>query len=255
MLNTIWRARWYLLLGLLTFLITLIITVPLHFVWRFVEPQLQGLPVHISQVRGTVWQGNMRVALPALPELGDIEGKWQLQPVGLLAGKLQLSLNLETSDLRLQLPLSFTAKQVVVDGAQGYLDFTPLKPIFMRERGNAEGAVELRNLQAKISLEPLLIQELAGQMTYTGGAVSLLVDGRPVNAEMPPLIGVLSKEQDQAQLQTSTAEDVSLFSAFVKDNGWAGLAIKRSFIDVLGQTWPIKADADDVIFEVSRKVL
>lgn len=255
MLKTIYSARWYLVLGLLTFLLTLVVTVPLHFVWRFVEPQLQGLPVQISQVRGSVWQGSARVRVPQLLELGEIDGRWQLQPAALLLGELKLQLKFDTPDLRLRLPVTLSASHLKIDAGNGYFDLAPLKPIFAREQGSAEGAVELQQLVTTVQLEPLAIEDISGRLTYSGGQVSLLVENKPVKAELPPLLGQLSKDSDKAVLVASTQEQQTLFEGFLKDDGWAGLAIRRSFIDVLGQTWPMKAEADDVIFEVSRKVL
>lgn len=255
MLKTIWGARWLLLLGLLTFLITLLITMPLHFVWRYLEPQLQGLPVQVTQVRGSIWQGNARLLVPQLSELGAIQGHWQVQPWSLFRAKLQVQLDLETSDLRLQLPLTLAPNQIAIDAGHGYLDLVALKPILARERGSAEGAVELQRLQAKVALDPVLIETMAGQLTYTGGAVSILIDNKPVNSSMPPLLGQLTNADGQTKLQASTIEGLSLFDAFIKDDGWAGIIIKRNFIDALGQTWPMQAEPDDVVFEVSRKVL
>ena len=255
MLKTIIGARWYLVLGLLAFFITLLITTPLHFVWRFVEPELQGLPVQVSQVRGSLWQGSARLSIPAVAELGTIDGQWQLAPSSLFLGKLALQLKLETPDLRLLLPMRVGLGAVEITAGTGYFDLAPLKPLLAREKGSAEGAVELQQLQARFDLEHRLVEDLSGRLTYTGGTISLLVDGKPVSATLPPLLGVLSKDADRALLIASTPEQQIVFDGFFSDQGWAGIAIRRHFIDLLGQTWPMKAEADEVIFEVSRKVL
>lgn len=255
MLNTLWSSRWYLILGLLAFLITLLLTMPLHFVWRYVEPQLQGLPVHVNQVSGSLWQAKMQLHIVPLPELGTLQGHWEIQPWALFVGKLKLQLDLESADLRLQLPLTVQQTQLQIEAGQGYLDLAPLQPIFAREHGRAEGSVELQNLNTTIALEPLQIKDISGQLTYSGGDIGILIDNKPVQASMPPLLGRLAKTAAQAQLTATTPEGLNLFDAFVKDDGWAGIVIKRNFIDVLGQAWPMKAEPDDVVFEVSRKVL
>lgn len=255
MLKSIWAARWYIVIGLFTFLFTLLVTVPLHFVWRYVEPQLQGLPVHISQVGGSVWQGHLRLTINDLPELGEVQGRWQLNPLGFLLAKLQLNVELETADLRLALPLSITAKQLVIKQGQGYLDLASLNPILRKQQGSAEGAVELIGLNAQLALQPLAINDIAGRLTYSGGEISLLVENKPVQAAMPPLVGQLERANERALLTAQTLESLVLFEGFVKDDGWGGLAIRRNFIDTLGQEWPMKAEPDDVVFEVSRKVL
>ena len=128
MLKRCWRARWYILLGLITFIITLALTTPLHFVWRYLEPQLQGMPVQINQVRGSIWQGRMQVNIPQLSVLGNIDGSWQLEFFPLLVGKAKLRLNLEGQDVRLVLPVTFTATTLTIERADGFLQLNSLNP-------------------------------------------------------------------------------------------------------------------------------
>lgn len=254
MLKKLWAARWYLLLGGLTFIVTLMLTAPMHWVWRYMAPQLQGLPVQISQVRGHIWQGQLQISSTQLPELGSLDGQWQLAVWPLLLGQVQVQLALENTDMRLLLPLTFNANQLTITQADGYLNLRPLKPLLARERGSAEGEVELQRFNITVQLQPLQIEAVSGRLSYSGGAISLLVDNKPVSAQMPFLVGDLSFADNKAQLLANTEAGDTLFSGQVQNDGWAGLGIRRRFIDVLGQTWPMQADADTVIFEVSRKV-
>lgn len=255
MLKRCWQARWYILLGLITFIITLALTTPLHFVWRYVEPQLQGSPVQISQVRGSLWAGRMQVNVPELAVLGNIQGQWQLELLPLLGGKAKLKLNLEGQDLRLKLPVSLSASTAKIEGGEGFLQLEALNSLLQQQRGSAQGQVELQQLESTILWRAQSIQNLAGRLTYTGGEISLLVDGNPVNAEMPPLVGRLGMEQERAVVDILTLENASLLQGYLQPDGWAGLSLKRRFLDVIGQQWPAKAEADTVIFEVSQKVM
>ena len=58
MLQSIWAARWYLLLGILTFLIVLVVNTPLHFIWQYAEPALGRMPIRIQSPTGTLWQAH-----------------------------------------------------------------------------------------------------------------------------------------------------------------------------------------------------
>src|SRR5690554_7246293 len=98
MLKRCWQARWYILLGLITFLVTLALTTPLHFIWRYLEPQIGGLPVEVSQIRGTIWQGRAQLKIQQLPVLGPIDSQWQLQFLPLLDRK---STRLNSSHVRI----------------------------------------------------------------------------------------------------------------------------------------------------------
>lgn len=255
MLTRFWAARWYLLLGLLTFLITFILTAPLHFLWRYAAPQLQGLPLRISQVSGTLWQGRMQVEILPLRELGVLNTRWSLAFWPLLTGSAQLQLEAEGADVRLSVPLQISPATLRIDGAEGYLDLQPLQPLLSRQRSSVAGQVELLRLLATVDLGSRQFRALSGRLQYSGGPVSFLVDNKPVNADMPPLIGQLGMEAEQAALQLTTQNGDILLSGYLQPDGWAGMALRRRFIDVLGQPWPASAEADTVIFEVSRKVL
>src|SRR5690554_2650983 len=69
---------------------TLALTTSLHFVWRYLEPQIEGLPVEVSQIRGTIWQGRAQLKIQQLPVLGPIDSQWQLQFLPLLTGQAKV---------------------------------------------------------------------------------------------------------------------------------------------------------------------
>ncbi|MFY9178493.1 MAG: type II secretion system protein N [Venatoribacter sp.] len=255
MLKTLWNNRWYWLLGLLTFIFTLVLTTPLHFIWRYVAPYTQNLPVKISKVQGNVWQGKLSLYIPQLRELGELNGRWQLSFLPLLQGKARVNLELEGDDLRLGLPLELTPSQLTLSQAQGYLNLNAIKPMLQKQRGDAEGEVELSGLTAQVLLSPLQIQDLSGLLSYSGGRIALLVDGKPVAATMPRLMGQLGMEQQNARLNLVTEQQESILTGYLQPDGWTGLSIKRRFIDLLGQPWPATVEPDTVVFEVSHKVL
>lgn len=256
MLKSIWAARWYVLLGFVAFLITSLLTTPLHFVWRFLAPELSALPVHVQQVSGTLWQGRIQLQIIQLRELGVLDTRWELSPWALLAGRADLRLQIDSPDLRLQLPLQIGLNKVLhIDGADGYFDLRPLAPMLQRQRTKAEGNVQLNRLLAEVDLNTGVFNQLAGQLVYSGGAVTLLVDNKPVNATLPVLLGQLGREPERAALDLTTESGETLLRGYLQPDGWAGLALRRRFLDVIGQPWPVQAEADSVIFEVSQKVL
>jgi len=81
------------------------------------------------------------------------------------------------------------------------------------------------------------------------------VDGKPVNATLPMLVGKLNKPADNVELSLTTTEGDAIGSGYLQPDGWGGVAIKRRFLDILGQKWPKDVDEETVIFEVSQKLL
>jgi len=256
MFRLIWAARWYMLLGLLTFLIVLAVNTPLHFVWGFVEPQIRGLPVNIRNVSGTLWQGNARVSVPQLRSLGEMDAQWQLSPLSLLTGTADVALHLKGTGIRLtavsQVGMN---KQIEIERADGFLDSSVIQPLLKPNRIDLAGNFELAQITGSMNLADHSFEGLSGRLVYSGGRVTVPVNNKPVQATMPMVLGTISMDGDKAVINATTTEGGQLLQAYMQPDGWGGVAVRRLFLDVLGQQWPNKAEEDTVIFEVSHKIL
>lgn len=253
MLKAIWAARWYLLLGFLVFTIVLAVTVPLHFVWRYVEPHLGNLPVQIQRVSGTVWNGQLQVNVPAT---GPLDIDWQLQPLPLLAAEADLKLRLIGDGIEVDTrAIVDKSQQLQIIDADGQLSTKHLRHVLAQGQASLQGDFELADLNTRIDITNQQILELDGRLIFSGGDVGFPVDGNPVQATLPLLVGQLSKEQEKSVLNINTQEGQAIGQAFMQNDGWGGVAIRRRFLDILGQQWPAEATADTVIFEVSQKVM
>ncbi|WP_430460113.1 type II secretion system protein N [Thalassolituus sp. LLYu03] len=256
MFKAIWAARWYVLLGFFTFLIILVVNTPLHFVWRWVEPSLARLPVKIEQVNGTLWRGHVRLQIPQLRSLGTLDGVWQLHPASLLSGNAALGLAVDGEGVRLKSDVTVSAAgHVALENTQGFLEAASIAPLLRRNQVTVAGHFELNNLALNADLNSRQLSGVQGQLIYSGGDVGFPVDRKPVNATMPMLIGQLAMEGDKAVINFTTTEGQQLIQGYLQPDGWGGAAIRRRFLDVLGQKWPVQSTEDTVIFEVSHKVL
>lgn len=257
MLKAFWRARWYALLGLLTFMTVLVFTTPLHFIWRYVQPQLPPLPVVIEQVSGTLWQGRAQVQAPAQLPLGTITVQWDLSAFALLSGQLQADVRAEANHARLTARLTMGLdERVRVDDAQGYLGAEVLQPMLAAGQASLSGYFELQQMNVEVDTSTLQVMHVQGQLFFSGGDVGFLIDGKPMNAELPMLLGQLQQTSPtHSNLLMTTEEGLPVGDVFWQKNGWGGVKMRRRFLDVLGQPWPAQAEADTIIFEASHKVL
>ena len=256
MLKAIWAARWYLLLGFFTFVIVLTINTPLHFVWRFIEPQAAHLPVRIEQPAGTIWNGRLQLRIPQLNSLGSLETQWQLSPLGLFAGRADLNLRIRGDGVRLRTTASLGSDQVLeIQDAEGFLEAAAVAPLLQRNRVTLGGNFELSQLVAALDLGNRAVTGVSGRLVYSGGEVGFPVNNKPVSATMPMLIGDLSMSDGRAVINVNTMEGQSLIQGYLQPDGWGGVTVRRRLLDVLGQQWPAQATEDTVIFEVSHKVL
>lgn len=253
MLKAIWAARWYLLLGFLVFIVTLAATTPLHFVWKYAEPYSRSLPVNIQRVSGTLWHGQAQLQAP---QIGALELDWQLSPLALLAAQADLQLQVRGNGLELQTNAVLTAsQQLTLTNARGSVSSALLEPMLRRGRASLAGEFEVNALAARIQLAEKRIDELDGQIIFSGGDVGFPVDGKPIQAQLPLLVGQLQSEQDKSVVNIETQEGLPIGQAFLQQDGWGGVAIRRRFLDILGQRWPAEATEETVIFEVSQKIL
>lgn len=253
MLSVLWSARGYLLLGVFAFLVFLLVTVPLHFIWPYAKPSLKTLPFQVQQVSGTLWMGELQLEQR---QFGAATLAWHLSPWSLLALKpsAEFSLMHEQAEFSGALSVS-AAQQIEILNGQGYLDTELAKPALRRERIELEGALEISDLAATFDLAQSHLSDVSGRIVFTGGEARFPIQRKSIATEVPMLVGNLGMESDKAVLNLMTTEQQALGQGFLQPDGWGGVAIKRRLIDVLGQKWPQQAEEDTVVFEVSRKIL
>lgn len=253
MFKAILAARWYLLLGFFVFTLTLALTTPLHFVWRFAQPYAANLPVKIQQVSGTIWDGQLQINER---QLGLLQVQWQLDQWQLLTAQAQLAVRVAGDGLQLEGSAVIDADQVlVIRQADGFLSSKHLGPLLRRGKASLNGEFELSGLNARIDIPTKQISDLEGQVLFTGGDVGFPVNGKPIQATLPLLVGQLARNGDKSSLDIRTQEGLDIGQAFLQNDGWGGVAIRRRFLDILGQQWPAEATEETVIFEVSQKIL
>jgi general secretion pathway protein N len=57
------------------------------------------------------------------------------------------------------------------------------------------------------------------------------------------------------ELVITNTDGQDVGKGYVQPDGWAGIRIRRRFLDILGLQWPNNVEAEKVIFEASQKLL
>ncbi|HCG78697.1 MULTISPECIES: type II secretion system protein N [unclassified Thalassolituus] len=259
MLRAVWSAKWYILLGLLAFILIVVATTPIHFLWKYAEPYARDLPVRIQNPTGTLWQGRADVGVP---QAGTIAADWELSPLSLLLGNADLAINAEGENIRLTGAAQATGlyaglpERVIIEDLNGYLDSSALAPLLMQARANLDGSFELSRLNADISIADQGINDISGQLVYSGGQLRARVERQSIDTELPMLVANIVMDGPKVTVPVATADGEPLGQLFLQEDGWGGMTVLRRAVDIAGQSWPDKqADADTVIFEVSQKFL
>ena len=259
MLRAVWSAKWYILLGLLAFSLIVVATTPIHFLWRYAEPYARELPVRIENPAGTLWKGRFDMGIP---QAGSVSTQWQLSPFALLLGNADLTLNAEGESVRLNGEAHVGGlyggipERVVISDMAGYVDTQALRPLLMQARATLDGSFELSGLDADISIADRTVNDVSGQLVYSGGQLKARVERQSINTELPMLVANIMMDGDKVVVPVATADGAPLGQLFMQQDGWGGMTVLRRAVDIAGQSWPDKqADADTVIFEVSQKFL
>ena len=259
MLRAVWSAKWYILLGLLAFILIVVATTPIHFLWKYAEPYARDLPVRIQNPTGTLWQGRADVGVP---QAGTIAADWELSPLPLLLGNADLAINAEGENIRLTGAALATGlyaglpERVIIEDLNGYLDSSALAPLLMQARANLDGSFELSRLNADISIADQGINDISGQLVYSGGQLRARVERQSIDTELPMLVANIVMDGPKVTVPVATADGEPLGQLFLQEDGWGGMTVLRRAVDIAGQSWPDKqADADTVFFEVSQKFL
>ncbi len=251
-MSATWSAKWYLLIGLFSFIIFLGLTAPLEFIWLKVQPHVGRLPVQIELVSGTLWQGQARVNIP---NVGKVTGQWDIQMSELFSGQLAANVKLSGDELKFKGLVRGNADQVEVIESEAFMSSRYLAPLLRQGNSSLEGDFELNKFNALFSINDKQILAADGRLLFSGGDVSFPLDGKKISATLPILIGLIKKPADNVEVSITNTEGQDIGNGYVQPDGWAGIGIRRRFLDILGLQWPAEVDAEKVIFEASQKLL
>ncbi|CCK74667.1 conserved hypothetical protein [Oleispira antarctica RB-8] len=227
-------------------------TAPLAFIWPKVQPHLGRLPVQVELVSGTLWQGQARVNIP---NVGKVTGKWDIQLSELLAGQLAANVNISGDELKFKGLVRGSADQVEVIESEAFMSSRYLAPLLRQGNSSLIGDFELNKFNALFSVSDKQILAADGRLLFSGGDVSFPLDGKKISATLPILVGVIKKPAENVELVITNTDGQDIGRGYVQPDGWAGIGIRRRFLDILGLQWPAEVDAEKVIFEASQKLL
>jgi general secretion pathway protein N len=228
------------------------LTAPLEFIWPKVQPHVGRLPVQIELVSGTLWQGQARVNIP---NVGKVTGQWDIQMSELFSGQLAANVKLSGDELKFKGLVRGNADQVEVIESEAFMSSRYLAPLLRQGNSSLAGDFELNKFNALFSINDKQILAADGRLLFSGGDVSFPLDGKKISATLPILIGLIKKPADNVEVSITNTEGQDIGNGYVQPDGWAGIGIRRRFLDILGLQWPAEVDAEKVIFEASQKLL
>lgn len=188
------NAGWW-LLGLSLFLLFVFAQLPASWILARFAPQQRVL----SDIQGNLWQGQARFKLgqsASTPLTGMLN--WKLQPWRLLWLEGAWRCRVETGVTRLNGIAAVGRKRWQLRDWQGRVDSSTLAAATPLQWPASQIQVQSVSLRRRADSG---FDEVSGQLAWTGGPLGYPFQGRIEQANLPPLTGRLSGDQDGKRLQ------------------------------------------------------
>jgi hypothetical protein len=250
------------LLSLLIFIGVIVLRAPASPIWRLLAPQVtSALPgLVVSRVTGTVWDGQAQLQYAnMLP--GNVT--WQVSGLELLSERLAFAATINGDAHNLQITGSASLSELSIDTFRGTLDGRYLSQYGQRYQMQLGG--ELNILSLRLITTQRWPLEAAGQITWSGGAVSIPGPGGRQYLQLPALRGELTMLDQSLQLQIrETASDAikdegkdkgkELLTVVLQPSGWAKVAIKTRMFMLASIDLPGGQRPDDMALTLEEKI-
>lgn len=239
--------------SILAYLLFLVALLPINFVYKLLEPK--GLPVEIIAVEGTLWQGAVTLKHPYT---GQLQAQWDLDVMPLLTGNLAADIQAKGNylDVDANLRANALSRYVSIEGLTGVINETLVNQVIKRTRRTMQGDIELNVQSLEYDFNDKTAHNVTGNIVWLGGEVSYPKGRQIKRTTMPMLVAQLSEQQGKLVVDLNTTEGKGVAQAYLNTDGWGGVSIYKRMLDLINEPWPGgKVTPDDVIFEVSEKVL
>lgn len=244
------RNRSLIVVGILAYVVFLLALFPINIAYKLVEPK--GLPVSVEALSGTLWNGE---AIVKQRDLGRLDLNWELSPLSLLVGQVSAKVDVKSQKANLKGAVNASASGVVeISDTKGFVSADLVNQFIRRQRASLAGDFELMGLNLIYDVNAKHAESASGRLIWQGGQVNYPMGRKKKSATMPMLVADLGADNGNLTANVVTTEGEQLGQANLKNDGWAGVAIKRRLVDLAGEKWPGKGGADSTIFEVSEKV-
>lgn len=219
---------------LLSYALAMVALLPVSWlVPLFAEP-LTRSGVQVKQPQGNIWQGSARVAEE---NIGEVALQWGLKwPLLLLLQapfELRLSNNhLELSGVVAASPLGFSLSEL-----NGYVDEQALAKLYQTYRADISGRLQLLDLAADVSWARRL-GDASGQVTWSGGPLSIPVGRSQQTFEVPMMRGTLSSNSTEWLFDVRNNQNQQYITASLSADGLGSLSVKRELVADMNITIP-----------------
>ncbi len=241
-----------LLLLALTWAVAMVVYLPAGWVWHQARDVVTLPPeVEVHAVSGSLWAGDMQVSHSGFP----VRLSWQLDVRPLIHGFVPLEFDLVMPNSRAEGSITATIEghlRVLLRHAEVDLDrITAMEAL---EGVSVGGMMELESFFVVWSREEGWL-DARGRGQWPGGSVSWPMGGRTERATLPALEGNLRLDQQDLILEISDQESEQIgVTATLEPSGYADLALRKHWVDLLGLDFAPDEEPDAVLFNMRQQL-
>lgn len=186
------KIRSLILIGLLASLFFAVALLPASLVWRVAGPSLP-LPMVVERVGGTLWDGFLVGRLNNHVAPGPVVIRWDLKALRFLLGEADLELGLEGGQYRLQGSSYWGLWGKGIQNFTGDISAAMLEQALTDFGVSVDGVLKIDSVTVKFAGKR--VSEAEGQVSWSGGPVSVRNGPSPQNLDFPGIKGQLEEAE------------------------------------------------------------
>lgn len=230
------------------YLLALVAMTPLSWLRHFFDPALQAAGIRLEQLDGSLWSGEARLQAP---QTAALQLRWQAQPLYLLTLRLPFHWQLSNTSLELAGRLTVKPGGASLAGVSGYIDDTAYAAVASSYGAEIQGRLRLDNVRMSAGWSAQL-GDLAGELSWSGGPVTVPFGNRRQTFPVPQMQGLLSSDEAGWQVEIQALDQTALIDATLSREGLGSLSVKRALAERLDIAIPA---GRETLFEISQQVL
>lgn len=227
--------------------LALVTLTPVAWMLPVFETRLQNTGITLIHADGNTWQGQVLVNHPSM---GYLTVGWQTNPAMFLLGKVptQISLTNKAMDISGEVVLSPFSVSIV--GLEGYADEAAFENIYQSYGSQLSGRLQLDDINLQMTWGKTL-KAAWGDLTWSGGPISVPVGRNVQSYQVPMMIGELSSDESQWLVNITSGDQEQYIQASLTQEGTATLSVKRALVNDMNIPLPGSGNS---LFEMSQQV-
>ncbi len=236
------------MLALTTIVVFVVVVFPAGTAWSFVREDVtsQVPDLKVSEVRGTIWQGEAGVVVGALPPLSI---NWDLDFLPLMTGRVAADLIISGDGANANLNVSASTQAVAVTG-EAIVDSRYVNQVSINYGLETSQQFQLTDLD--VTADTAWLTLVDGEITWPGGTVILQTPVELLTRQVPPLLAELGLHDGEVLLDVAS-DGIELMHIRIKRDGWAEVTVLNALMRTLNLPLPdgsnIDMTAPALIFE------